>query len=144
MPSPLVLKLARRDVLSPEEQAILDDLPSRVQEVEAREDIVRQGERPTESSLILEGWAARYTLLREGKRQITDFHMMGDFVDLHSLLLRPMDHAIVALTPCKVAKVPHETLREITHVHPHLGRLLWMNTLLDSAIHRHWLTAMGR
>jgi CRP-like cAMP-binding protein len=55
-----------------------------------------------------------------------------------------MDHGVVALTPCRVGLVPHSTLREITETHLHLGRLLWLSTLIDAAIHREWLVAMGR
>jgi transcription initiation factor IIE alpha subunit len=29
-------------------------------------------------------------------------------------------------------------------MHLHLGRLLWLSTLIDAAIHREWLVAMGR
>ena len=55
-----------------------------------------------------------------------------------------MDHGVVALTHCQVGLVPHSTLREITETHLHLGRLLWLSTLIDAAIHRKWLVAMGR
>jgi CRP-like cAMP-binding protein len=83
-------------------------------------------------------------VLSTGRRQITDFHVVGDFVDLHSFLLKTMDHGILALTQCRVGLVPHTTLTEITEKYPHLARLLWLNTLIDSAVHREWLTAMGR
>jgi CRP-like cAMP-binding protein len=107
-------------------------------------DLVREGDRPTESSLLLDGFAARYKLLRNGRRQITALHIPGDFVDLHSFLLKKMDHGVVALTRCRVGLVPHSTLHEITETHLHLGRLLWLSTLIDAAIHREWLVAMGR
>ncbi len=110
----------------------------------ADEDMVREGDRPTESKLLLEGFAARYKILHNGKRQITGIHVVGDFVDLHSFTLKVMDHAIAALSPCTVAVVPHEVLHRITEEHPHLTRLLWLNTVLDSAIHRQWLVVMGR
>ncbi len=108
------------------------------------EDIVREGDRPTESILLLDGFAGRYNLLRNGKRQITAIHVPGDFVDLHSFLLHRMDHGVVALTDCRTGAVPHEILRNITERHPHLARLLWLSTLIDGAIHREWLVAMGR
>ncbi len=108
------------------------------------EDIVREGDRPTESILLLEGFAARYDILRKGKRQITALHIPGDFVDLHSFLVKKMDHAVLAITPCSVAGVPHEILRDITENHPHLTRLLGVNLAVDAAIHRQWIVSMGR
>lgn len=140
----LIRKLEQRDRLSDEEKQVLDRAVSRIREFAADEDLVSEGDRPTESSLLLDGFAARYKGLADGRRQITAIHVAGDFVDLHSFLLHRMDHGVVALSPCRVGAVPHETLREITERHPHLARLLWLGTLIDGAIHREWLVAMGR
>jgi CRP-like cAMP-binding protein len=140
----LVTKLERRDQLSAEERRVLEGTVARVREVKADEDIVREGDQPSESSVMLDGFSARYKILSNGRRQITALHVLGDFVDLHSFLLGKMDHGVVALTPCRVGVVPHEELRAITDRYPHLTRLLWLNTLIDGAIHREWLVAMGR
>ena len=123
---------------------MLDEAIGRVRVVGSDEDIVREGDRPTECSLLLEGWAARYKVLAQGKRQITALHVAGDFVDLHSFLLKTLDHSILALTPCRIAAVPHAALQRITESSPHVTRLLWLNTLIDGAIHREWVTAIGR
>jgi CRP-like cAMP-binding protein len=140
----LIRKLEERDRLSDEEKQVLASVLSPRKAVKADADMVREGDRPSESILLVEGFAARYKVLQSGKRQITAIHVAGDFVDLHGFLLKQMDHGIVALTPCTVATVAHESLREITERHPHLARLLWLSTLIDSAIHREWLVAMGR
>lgn len=55
-----------------------------------------------------------------------------------------MDHGVVSLTDCVIAEAPHSGLIDITERHPHLGRLLWLDTIIDAAIHRQWLVAMGR
>lgn len=144
MINPLILKLERRDRLTLEEKRVLESAIARVRDVGADEDIVREGDRPAESSLLLEGFAARYKVLSNGRRQITSIHVLGDFVDLHSFLLKVMDHSVLALTPCRIATIPHAVLTKITEEYPHLTRLLWLNTLIDGAIHREWLTAMGR
>ncbi|WP_230531763.1 Crp/Fnr family transcriptional regulator [Microvirga roseola] len=144
MLTPLILRLEQRDRLSDEEKRVLENAVSRVRVVAADEDVVREGDRPAESCLLLEGFAARYKILSNGRRQITAIHVSGDFVDLHSFLLKTMDHGVVALTPCRIAVVSHAALEKITDEHPHLTRLLWLMTLIDGAIHREWLTAMGR
>ena len=144
MSNPLILKLEQRDQLSADEKRVLEGAISRVRVVAADEDIIREGDYPTESSLLLEGFAARYKVLSNGRRQITALHVTGDFVDLHSFLLKPMDHGVLALTPCRLAVVSHAAIEKITEEDPHLGRLLWLSTLIDGAIHREWLTAMGR
>jgi CRP-like cAMP-binding protein len=140
----LIRKLEQRDPLSDEEKHVLANSVARIREFGVDEDLVSEGERPNYSTLLLEGFAARYKDLADGRRQITAIHVPGDFVDLHSFLLHRMDHGIVALTPCRIGAVPHEILRHITERHPHLTRLLWLSTLIDGSIHRESLVGMGR
>ncbi len=140
----LLLKLEARDTVSDEERAILAAMFTDVRLVPAGNDIVRERDRPGVSTLVVSGLAARYKLLHTGTRQITALHIAGDFVDLHSFLLKEMDHGVLAVAPCRVATVPHERLTEITVSQPHLTRLFWFLTLLDGAQHREWLVAMGR
>ena len=140
----LLRKLEARDRVSDEERAVLETMISDVRIVEAGADIVSDGERPSRSTLVVDGIAMRYKLLSDGARQITALHLPGDFVDLHSFLLKEMDHGVGAVSACRVATVPHETLLEISREHPHLSRLFWFLTLLDGALHREWLVAMGR
>jgi CRP-like cAMP-binding protein len=140
----LIRKLEVRDRLSAEEKNALASTIERPSSVSRGEDLVREGDRPKDSTLLLAGFAGRYKILSNGKRQITAIHVPGDFIDLHSAVLKTMDHSIAALTPCRVAFAPHEGVRHITEKHPHLARLLWLNTVLDGAIHRQWLVTMGR
>jgi CRP-like cAMP-binding protein len=144
VPSPLIRKFEQLGRLSDEEKRMLEGAVGRIREFGRDEDIVHEGDSPSETCLLLEGFAGRYRVLQSGKRQITALHIVGDFVDLHGFLLARMDHAVSALTPCKVAVVPHERLREITESCPRLARMLWLDTLVDGAIHREWLVAMGR
>lgn len=144
MTNPLVLYLGRRDRLSDEEKEVVEGLVGHIRDFAAGEEFIHQGAHPKESVLILDGLAARVQLLKSGKRQFTALHIPGDFVDLHSLLLKVMDHGVVAISPVRVAAVPHDKLRRVSETHPHLTRLLWMSTVIDAAIHRAWLAAMGR
>jgi CRP-like cAMP-binding protein len=140
----LIRKIELRDRLSDEEKKVLAAAVGPAREVGPNQDIICEGDRPTESTLVLEGYTLRQQVLTEGDRQITAIHIPGDFVDLHSFLIKTMDHSITTLTPCRIAGVSHARLREISEQHPHLTRLLWLLTLIDAAIHRRWLTAMGR
>ncbi len=142
--TPLLAKLETRDQLSDAERNALLALRATSRRVAAGQDLVRERDRPVESILLLEGYAARYTSLSDGSRQITAIHVAGDFVDLQSFLLHTMDHSVGAMSDCAVASVPHEALKAVTDAFPHLTRLLWLNTLIDSAIHRRWLVTMGR
>ena len=137
-------KLERRDVLSEQEREALISRAGPEIDFPAGADIVHEGERLDRSLLVVSGFSTRYHTLRDGGRQITAVHVPGDFVDLHSLLLKEMDHSVGALSACRVITFPHRGLIEITERYPHLTRLLWLMTLLDSSIHRQWIVAMGR
>lgn len=141
--NPLIAYMEQRDRLSAEEREVIESCVHDVVELPAGADIVQEGARPTRSCLMLSGLSARYHLMSDGGRQISAFHIAGDFIDLHSLLLGRMDHAVGAITPVRIATVPHEYLRGLTNTHPHLTRLFWLSTLIDAAIHRRWLMANG-
>ncbi|PDQ18362.1 Crp/Fnr family transcriptional regulator [Mesorhizobium sanjuanii] len=140
----LYLNLGQHDALSEGEQALLASAMSTEKYFATGDDIVSEGSRPIYSTLIVDGLAARYKVLEDGGRQFTSLQVPGDFVDLHAFLLKTMDHGIIALSPCHVIAAEHSKLRTITEQAPHLTRLLWLDTLVDGAIHREWIVAMGR
>ena len=142
--SPLIQKLSRRDELTAAETRVLEELLQPPIVIPAGTDIVSQHSTPGFSTLVLDGFAGRYVMLTNGSRQITQLNAPGDFVDLHSLMMSPMDHGVVALTRCTVARSPHEGLRRLTESEPHLTRLLWLDTLIDAAVHRQWIAGLGR
>jgi CRP-like cAMP-binding protein len=140
----LYRRIEMRDELSTEERAALLSSATEFKHFPVGSTIVQHGSRPEVCTLLVSGFASRFNFTENGGRQITAIHVGGDFVDLHSLPLKRMDHGIGALSNCVVLLFPHANLIEVTREHPHLTRLLWMLTLLDGAIHRRWLVAMGR
>jgi len=142
--NPLIRSLERIGSLSDVERCVLDAAIAHTRQVRAGQDIVREGDRPPECGLILDGFACRYKLLSAGRRQITSFHIAGDICDLHSFLLDEMDHSIGAVTACTLGVIPHQALRTITDRHPRLMRLLWRSTLIEAAVFREWMAGIGR
>ncbi len=140
----LIRKLESIAPLAPEERAALLRLPLRLKAMPAHQDIVREGDTPTESCLIVAGFAYRYNLTDEGKRQILSFHISGDIPDLQSLHLEVMDHSLATLGPCRLAFIQHADLLSLMHSHPRLGHLLWRDTLIDAAVFRQWMVGLGR
>ena len=124
-------------------QALLG-LPYRVQAVEPGVYVVREGERPDRSCLILSGFAYRHKVTIEGARQIVSVHIPGDFVDLEGALLNVADHNVQALTRCEVAFVRRDTVRELILSHPRVGMAMWVDTLIDGAVFREWVVNVGR
>jgi CRP-like cAMP-binding protein len=54
--------------------------------------------------------SSRQKVLENGARQITAFHLAGDFCDLHTYVLKTLPDSVVAMTACEVAIVPHAQL----------------------------------
>jgi len=140
----LVSNLSARDRVSDEERRLLEQLPHRVRSFANGEELVREGSRAVESCLILSGFTARAQFLSDGKRQLAALHVPGDFVDLHALMLKLMDHSVVAIGRCEAAFIPHASLIGLIESAPHLGRLFWLSTVIDGAIQRAWITSLGR
>lgn len=137
-------RIENRDTLVPAERLALLRGVSAIESASAGSDMVQEGDRPQKCTLLVSGFAARYRLVASGERQIATIHVAGDFIDLHSFPLKEMEHSVVALTDCTVALFPHPVLKDLTENHPHVTRLLWLLTLLDSALHREWIMCLGR
>jgi CRP-like cAMP-binding protein len=140
----LIRKLESIARLSPEEKAALQRLPLRLKAVAADQDIVSEGDTPSECCLLVEGFACRYNVTVQGKRQILSFHIGGDIPDLQSLHLSVMDHSLGTLIPCKLAFIRHDDLRNLMRNHPRLADLFWRDTLIDAAVFRQWTVNVGR
>ncbi|MGN6550386.1 MAG: Crp/Fnr family transcriptional regulator [Pararhizobium sp.] len=136
--------LERRDLLSQAEREAIHGLQLRIRDYPPESDIIVERSEPSESCLLVDGLAARAMSLSSGERQIAGVHIVGDFVDLHGLFLRVMDHSIISLTACRVAFVDHAALRDITRTMPHLARMLSMLIAIDAAVQRNWILSLGR
>lgn len=137
-------RLNARHTISDAEEAAIRDSIGEIRDVPARRILAEAGEELSVSTMVLDGFICRYKDLSEGQRQITQLHVPGDFADLHSFTLKKLDHSLMALTPARVALVPHSRLTEITERFPHLTRVYWFSTNLDAAIHREWEVSLGR
>src|SRR5215213_7354518 len=143
-PIPLIHKLESILVLSEDEKDVLRKLSGTIKTVGSRQDLVREGDRPHECCLLLEGFAYRYKLTETGKRQIFSFHIPGDIPDLQSLHMDVMDHSLSSLTACKAMFIPHETVRDLVRRCPRIGDAFWRDTLIDAAVFREWILNLGR
>lgn len=139
-----VAKLDATSILAEDEKQTLRELCVDTRTVQARHDIIREGETSEQVHIVLKGWAARYKSLRNGSRQIVALVLPGDFCDLHVTILRKIDHGIVALTPAQVAYVPRRQMEEVLLHRPALARALWRATLVDEAVLRSWIVNLGR
>ncbi|AZO57820.1 MAG: Crp/Fnr family transcriptional regulator [Mesorhizobium sp.] len=116
----------------------------RIRRFAAREDIIHEGEKPEYINLINEGWACRYKVLEDGRRQIIAFFLPGDLCDLNVFILKEMDHSIGAVTPVVVSEISRPAFDEMMVGHPRITQALWWESLVAAAIQREWTVNLGQ
>jgi CRP-like cAMP-binding protein len=136
----LIRKLQEHSSLSKADIAAICSLPTQQRTLTPNADIVRQGDKPTVSVIVLGGMVARYHALKEGKRQYLSFHIAGDMPDAQALFIETMDHAVCTVDKAIIATVPHEALLEVFKDKPNVGFSIWRETLIDAAIFREAIT----
>ncbi|MBM1174211.1 Crp/Fnr family transcriptional regulator [Microvirga arabica] len=142
--NPLIRKIESAHTLTGDERQALETLPMQVQVIKADQDIVREGDRPSRSCLLLSGFTCTYKITAGGKRQIVSFNIPGDIPDLQSLHLKVLDNSVATISQCRVGFVTHEDLRNLCARHPRITSAFWRETLIDAAIFREWVTNVGR
>ena len=142
--APLVRKLLNTFPLSEEDQVAVLSLPHIERRLENGQYVVREGDAPTHSCLVISGFAVRHKIMGDGARQIVNVHMAGDMVDLQNSLLRTADHNVQALTTMKAAFIPREAIIELAFARPAVGKALWLETLIEGSIAREWIANVGR
>jgi CRP-like cAMP-binding protein len=140
----LIKKLSRFLPLSSGEARAIQGVPSEVKAYGRGEHLVIEGESPDHSAVLLSGMAFRYRLLANGSRQIMALQVAGDFVDLHSFVLKPMDHSVAVAAPAEVAHVPHKRIAKLLEEFPRLAQAFLWDMALDAATFREWMVGLGR
>jgi CRP-like cAMP-binding protein len=136
----LIHKLREHSRLSSEDVDDICSLSYSTQELKPNDDLIRQGDDPNVSALVLSGLVARYHLLPNGGRQYLSFHMTGDMPDSQSLFIDQMDHAVCAIGTATVASLLHRQLIALFNRRPSVGFAIWRETLIDAAIFREAIT----
>jgi CRP-like cAMP-binding protein len=139
----LLAKLRCYDDVSAEEEQVLRAAAGETVKCRRGDTLIRARTELTASTLLVEGLIHSYKDLDDGSRQTVQLAVPGDFIDLHSFMMKQVDHNLAALSDCRVVKFPHARLIEITRTHDHLTRLLWLSTVIDGAIERETITSLG-
>jgi CRP-like cAMP-binding protein len=139
----LVRRLKSVHHVDADDEAAIHALPLRVTELRARQDIVREGDRPSRCCIVFDGLTCWYKTTGDGVRQILAFQIAGDIPDLHSVHLDRLDSSLVTVSTCTVGFIDHDAIREIASRRPQLASAFWRSTLIDAAIFREWVVNVG-
>jgi CRP-like cAMP-binding protein len=142
--NPLLKRLQAVSQLNEVEINAIAALPYTIREVKAGWEVVREGDRPSQSCLVVDGVSCRFKILGNGVRQIVSVHIRGDMPDLQSLFLEQMDHNLATMTPSMIVLIQHRSLHTLMEQNPRIAGIFWRESLVDASIFREWLGNIGR
>jgi len=140
---PMLLRLQQHAKIPYADRNLLDRLLTDIRTIDGRRDIIRVSENSEFVHLMVDGWACRYSIIDDGRRQITAFLVPGDFCNADIFMLGEMDHSIGALGRARVAFISKDLMAEVAE-RPSLIRALWWASLVDKEVLRAWLVNIGR
>ena len=141
--NPLVRKLQGLVNLTTADIAALEEISASAWMLAPHVDLIQDDAVPKDALIVLEGVACRYKQRRTGARQITAYLLPGDLCVVDAPSSGRMDHAVGTLSTCRVARVPHQALAELTRRHPNIAQALHLTKLAEAATAREWIVNLG-
>lgn len=83
--------------------------------------VLVEGSNSAHLYTVLTGWAFRYKLLPDGRRQILNYLMPGDLIGLQGSVMGEMQHSVEALSPMLLCVFERDSLHELYRNHPGLA-----------------------
>lgn len=103
--------------------------------------ILMEGHNSPHLYTVLSGWAFRYKTLPDGRRQILNFALPGDFLGLQSSMFDEMQHSVEALTKIVLCVFSRDKLWSLYEKHPNLAfDLTWLASRSECVLDEHLLT----
>ena len=140
----LVRKLSALIHLSAEEVDFLNGLHINRADVKAGTDFVSEGEEFRSSFVLRSGWALRYRILQDGRRQIIGIILPGDFIGLNVNFRRTATYSVCAKTDCSLAPIEPLRILEIHQRFPVLASALSWITVREYSILAEQVVRLGR
>ncbi len=141
---PLTRKLGRLVALSPEEVAVLAEMQLPARPVARNREIVSAGRKYDGVFVLLDGAAIRYRVLHDGRRQILNIVLPGDFIGFPGCFFDAALYTITALSDALVAPVSFARLLGLFQHHPRLAATLFCVFSCEAAMYAEHLIDVGR
>ena len=142
--TPLTLKLAQFVPLSVEEIAVLRDLQSVTRLVGRNREIIAEGRKYDALLVLIEGVSIRYRVLHDGRRQILNITLPGDFIGFPGCFFKNALYSIAALTDCVVSSIPFAQLLGFFETYPRLAASIFWSFSCEAAMYAEHLIDVGR
>lgn len=133
--NPFLTRLRLLTALGEVELVALERLCEHPRHIRARTNLTTLGDRAQRLHILLDGWACRFSLMSDGRRQITSLLIPGDVCDLDSIYFRDNDFAVATLTPCVVARVSIPAVRDLAARYQTIAAVLsWLGAVENAML----------
>ncbi|MGV8855567.1 MAG: Crp/Fnr family transcriptional regulator [Devosia sp.] len=106
--------------------------------------LLSEGSNSSHLYTMLSGWAFRYKLLPDGRRQILNYILPGDLVGLQGSVMGEMEHSIEALSTLVLCVFQRDRLHELFRNHAGLAYdITWLAAREERMLDDH-LLSLGR
>lgn len=141
---PFVTRLRTCTELSAEDVASLDATIESEITVRKRRDLVLEGYAFSRLCFVLDGFAARYKVLRDGKRQIVDFILPGDVVGLPGSFLDRAANSVIAVSDMVLQVCPLAAFVELCWRRPQFALSFGWLAAQEAATYAEHIINVGR
>src|SRR6476659_2501988 len=129
---------------SDEELTFVKTLKTDELRIDAGASFLREGARSEYLYTVLSGWAFRYKMLDDGRRQILNYALPADMLGLQGALMNEMEHSVEALTPLVLCLFPRGKLWDLYSLLPSLAfDITWLAAREEQLVDEH-LVSLGR
>jgi CRP-like cAMP-binding protein len=127
-----------------EELALVQFLKRREIALGAGETLIHEGQTDTRLFTLLQGWAYRFKTLSDGRRQILNFLLAGDFIGVQQKMSDAAAHGVVTLTEARFCVFDRDALWELHRHQPSMGfNITWLTAHEESLVDDN-LLSLGR
>lgn len=141
---PFVARLRRYVEFSASDIEDLRGLLEGEQSVRKRRDVVIEGDGHAKLSFVKDGFAARYKVLRNGKRQIVNIIVPGDVIGLPGAFLDAASFSVVALTDMKLEVCALDDYVALSYRRPKFGLALGWLAVHEATTYAEHIVDIGR
>lgn len=118
-----------------DEISLVQSLKKRELRKAAGETLIHEGQTDAPLYTLLDGWAFRFKTLSDGRRQILNFLLAGDFIGVQQKMGDAAAHGVVTLTDSVFCVFHRDALWELHKQSPSMGfSITWLTAHEESLV----------
>jgi CRP-like cAMP-binding protein len=129
---------------SAQEVDLVQTLKRREVRLSAGETLIFEGQADAPLYTLFDGWAFRFKTLRDGRRQILNFLLPGDFIGVQQRMANVAAHGVMTLTETVFCVFERDSLWQLHRQSPSMGfNVTWLTAQEESLVDER-LLSVGR